>query len=72
VVKIDVEGSGIRVLRGAVHLLRERKPAVLLATHGSDLHARCCSLLHSLGYELRGLGDAPVQDTDELIAEPAS
>jgi FkbM family methyltransferase len=54
-IKIDVEGEELKVLRGASLLLRDREPMILLATHGSVTHRACCELLHDHGYELEEL-----------------
>ena len=49
-IKIDVEGEEAKVLRGAETLLREKRPTLLLATHGSATHAECCVLLGKYAY----------------------
>ena len=65
-VKIDVEGAELGVLRGAEATLREHRPVLLLehglgsadeyGTHPRDVHG----LLESVGYRLFGLdGDGP-------------
>jgi len=49
--KIDVEGAEDRVIAGAMRALAgPRRPALLIATHGSEKHARVLSMLQDLGY----------------------
>jgi len=70
--KIDVEGAELGVLRGAAQLLDRARPAILLATHGADVHRQCCDFLRNAGYELRPI-DASITSTDttdEIIATP--
>jgi len=70
--KIDVEGAELGVLRGAAQLLERARPAILLATHGADVHRQCCDFLRNAGYELRPI-DASITSTDttdEIIATP--
>ncbi len=74
VVKIDVEGAELSVLRGARAIMRANRPVVVLSTHGFDSHESCCSLLSSLGYAVTLLEHSlPTTGFDylgELIAEP--
>lgn len=68
-IKIDVEGAELSVLHGARGLLTGRRPMVFLATHGKELHARCCEFLGSLEYHLQPvLPGTPVTQTDEIVA----
>jgi FkbM family methyltransferase len=48
--KIDVEGGEVAVLRGASRLLRTARPVVLLSTHGPELEAECRRLMRAAGY----------------------
>lgn len=70
VVKCDVEGAEHDVLRGAATILATRRPLVFLATHGADVHARCCELLRAAGYDLLAIDGRDVAQTDELLALP--
>lgn len=67
-IKIDVEGAELAVLRGARATLQEHGPAILLATHGAEVHRSCTELLRQLGYTVRSLSGGPCEETDELVA----
>lgn len=71
-IKIDVEGAELGVLRGASHLLARARPTILLATHGAEVHRQCCDFLRGAGYELRPIDPsvASISTTDEIIATP--
>ena len=49
--KIDVEGAELDVLRGAHRLLAQRRPHVVVETHGREVEAGCVELLRGHGYE---------------------
>lgn len=67
--KIDVEGAELSVLNGARHLLGKSCPMIFLATHGSEVHSRCLSLLRSVGYVCRPVDPAmDIASCDELLA----
>jgi FkbM family methyltransferase len=67
-VKLDVEGAEFEVLRGARSMLSEHHPVLFLATHGLEVHERCCGFLVDLGYRLRPIVGDDVKQTDELLA----
>lgn len=64
VLKIDVEGGELDVLKGAEGLLRARKPAILLSTHGDGPKAECLRFLRERGYA----GVKPLDDADPARA----
>jgi FkbM family methyltransferase len=49
-IKIDVEGAELDVLKGAAGILRSRRPPVLLSTHGDGPKGACLEYLRSMGY----------------------
>lgn len=67
--KVDVEGAELSVLLGARTILDEARPTLFLATHGSEIHRRCCDLLDSLGYRLQPLTGDSLWSTSEILAE---
>ena len=67
-IKIDVEGAELEVLKGARFLLQSDHPSIFLATHGRQLHERCCEFLVELGYSLRPVKGKNVDTTDEILA----
>jgi FkbM family methyltransferase len=71
VIKIDVEGGELDVLRGAARLLASSRPLLLLSTHGRAVHHACCDLLGTLGYALEPLGGRALADAGELFCAPA-
>lgn len=48
--KIDVEGFEISVLKGALKTITEFKPRIIIETHSSDLEKHTKEILKSLGY----------------------
>ncbi len=57
-IKIDVEGAELGVLRGATQLLDRARPSILLATHGAEVHRQCCDFLRDAGYSLRPINES--------------
>jgi hypothetical protein len=47
---IDVEGAEGCVLRGALELLNNRRPHVIVETHSEALEKQCLDTLHEAGY----------------------
>ncbi len=55
VLKIDVEGSEMLVLRGARNTIEDKKPIIILAVHSDDLEEQCRRFLEPLGYTFQNL-----------------
>jgi len=55
-IKIDVEGAELDVLKGAAEMLRIRQPSVLLEAHSAALEEACSCELIDLGYRIRRVG----------------
>lgn len=51
-IKIDVEGAEIAVLRGAEAVLSRFKPSLMIEIHSYDLFLECQTFLSDLGYRL--------------------
>jgi hypothetical protein len=51
-IKIDVEGAEEAVLRGANHIMTERKPSMIVEVHGIAEEERCRKILFEQGYSI--------------------
>ena len=49
-IKIDIEGGELGALRSAQRLLTERRPALIVETHSTELERGCGCLLTACGY----------------------
>jgi precorrin-6B methylase 2 len=52
-IKVDVEGTELKVLRAATRVLSERRPHLVVETHSPELEHDCAALLTRHGYEPR-------------------
>jgi FkbM family methyltransferase len=68
VIKCDIEGGEYDALTGAQGILDKYAPTIFLATHGAEVHRRCCTLLADLHYRLKSLDELPLEQTNELLA----
>lgn len=50
VIKIDVEGAELSVLKGAKDTISKKKPVVFLSTHSDELRTLCLEYLKEFGY----------------------
>ncbi len=68
-VKIDVEGGEFSVLVGGTNYFRTVKPVIFLATHGKEIHNRCCQLMKEWGYNIYSIDQQQSpNESDELFA----
>jgi FkbM family methyltransferase len=80
VMKIDVEGAELELLRGAARLLAaEPNLLIILSTHTAELHDACCAVLRTAGFTIietsavalaRAEGWASLGDVDLLAYRP--
>jgi FkbM family methyltransferase len=68
-VKVDVEGAELEVLRGGRRLLGRRSATFVVETHSEELERACVRLLESLGYRCGRLPDEP-EGTTHVLASP--
>jgi FkbM family methyltransferase len=66
VIKIDVEGAEVDVLKGANYLMETIRPRMIISTHGRQLKKKCRELLEDRNYRVEPLEGF----THELIASP--
>lgn len=74
IIKIDVEGAELDVLKGAINTLTMYKPNILLATHDCHLPGvkdACVDFLTAMGYVLQHTGyhNKYMAGLDDFIAE---
>lgn len=50
-IKVDVEGFEMEVLRGAEATLRRYRPRMIVETHSTDLRLAVCHYMSGIGYE---------------------
>ena len=58
IIKIDVEGFEVNVLRGAIKTIKKYKPKIIIETHSRELEEQVKEMLTSLGYKLKHEGRA--------------
>jgi hypothetical protein len=67
-IKIDVEGGELDLLKGGAEYLRERHPILLLSTHGESLKNECLSLLRDYSYaNCRPLNNSTIESAQEFL-----
>lgn len=68
VIKCDIEGGEYDALTGAADILAKYAPTILLATHGAEVHQKCCGFLADLRYRLTSLDELSLDQTSEVVA----
>ena len=52
-IKMDIEGSEAKALRGASRVLADTRPGMIIETHGLDVENECLAILKEHGYRTR-------------------
>lgn len=55
VIKIDVEGAEVKVLRGALNTLKIDKPLIIVSIHSKECYEGCMQIFNSLNYKVINL-----------------
>ena len=71
VIKIEVEGAELRVLKGAKSILTQARPSVLLSVHSVELRDACLAYLDALQYQSQPLNARSIELATEFFAKPA-
>ena len=66
ILKIDVEGFEMDVLRGAVKTIKRYHPKIIIETHTSKLRKEVLSFLGSVGYKVKHYGRSVIPKTGEF------
>ena len=68
ILKIDVEGSELVVIKGAKNLLVNYKPIILLSTHGNKIKIECLKYLKNLRYKsISPINANSIEEATEFI-----
>ena len=70
VMKIDVEGAELRVLRGAAGILAQMRPVLLLSAHSDELRRACLLYLSEMAYRVEPLNSEEIETATEFLALP--
>jgi FkbM family methyltransferase len=68
-IKMDIEGAEYDALVGAKDLLRNKKPVIFLATHSSEIKAKCLKLLAEFGYTVTAIDNKPIEESDDFVCQ---
>lgn len=66
-IKMDIEGAELGALKGASGILAAHHPALVLSTHGPAIHKECCAFLRNLGYSLKPINAAGLDEATEVF-----
>lgn len=70
VIKIDVEGAELSVLKGADFILNKYNPTIFLSMHilNDKIHKNCCNFLRDRGYNLKSITGNSLEGVSEIFA----
>ncbi|NEQ45380.1 MAG: FkbM family methyltransferase [Leptolyngbya sp. SIOISBB] len=68
-IKIDVEGGELAVLKGGENTIQQYKPIILLSTHGESIKSECINFLETVNYRCRPINADDVLHATEFICE---
>lgn len=57
IVKIDVEGAEVSVLRGMSQILSDKLPKIILSIHNEECYSTCIAILEGYNYKVESLPD---------------
>lgn len=67
-VKMDIEGAEVNVLKDMKQIFTEKKPVLFVSTHGKEVHLACVALLKDMGYILKALDRTDMEAAREILA----
>jgi len=70
VVKIDVEGAELAVLKGSKIMLEKSHPLLFLSAHSQELYRSCLNFLAPLGYNFYVIDENEAKTDIEVLAYP--
>ena len=74
IMKVDIEGAEIELLRGAKKVLEEFRPVIFLALHSKEIFDDLVETVPKFRYVIKGLDGADVRDAgfrEEVVLFPA-
>jgi hypothetical protein len=71
IIKIDVEGNELNVLKGSEKTLKKNYPIIIMETHGQEIKKKCFFFLEKYGYKkIIPLDSNDTEEAKEFIILP--
>lgn len=67
-IKMDVEGAEVDVLKDLSPFLKQMKPVLFVSTHSAELHKNCLAILKDLGYQFSPMDSKDLATAKEFLA----
>ena len=64
---MDIEGAEFDALKGAIEILKTKRPIIFLATHGDEVKKNCLELLKEMSYKIEIIGNGTLEKADEFV-----